>query len=203
MKLWDKMNECMDEYKKERKRELMDYMLSLMDSYLKTCASNSKKKAEAFGVYIPIEDFFSNYYFSTWRALEDYCCLSGYSLKNVIIRRLSFAEKDTWKPYKKKTVDSKNEEYYSYESAKWEELGDYEGRTDRFEMGIEVQVEYLDYLNQLKEKDKVCSDFATLMILGYSSSEAAETLNISDNCDSNARKRIQRIKDKARNLLAC
>lgn len=93
MSFWEELEIKVNIYISSRKSYDMDDIILCSSKYLKTCAHNSRKKAENLGVYIPFEDFYSEYLLSFWQGIETFLDSTNLSLKNIILRRLFIAEK--------------------------------------------------------------------------------------------------------------
>lgn len=101
MIFWEELEEKVDCYKLNSSEENMNTIIVYSMKYLKVCAMNSKKKGIANGVFIPFDDFYSQYLLTLWESVLDYVNIENHSLKNIILHRLFIAERKVWRLYKK------------------------------------------------------------------------------------------------------
>ena len=201
MLFWKEIEFKVEKYRYENTEYNLNDILMFMNIYLKTCATNSHNKAKFAGVFIPVEDFYSQYLMSCWQGIDDYLNLPGYKLKNIILRRLSIAEKHVWRMYKTtiNVDDHKND--ISYNSARWIELDVTLLLTTEDYLKIENNIYLREILKKYQQKHKDDYIIISLLLAGYSPSEVFKLLGLSSNYDYRERKQFQRLKESFHNFL--
>jgi|GEM_PF-1285726 len=194
MSFWEELEIKVNIYISSRKSYDMDDIILCSSKYLKTCAHNSRKKAENLGVYIPFEDFYSEYLLSFWQGIETFLDSTNLSLKNIILRRLFIAEKKVWRLYKKKTKTEWDKNGVSYASARWEELNNEKVTKKTYNQFTDYMLIMNDDFRNFANEKQENSQLISLLLFGYSPSETIKIMGISDNYDTASRKKIERAK---------
>ena len=195
MEFWEELEIKVELYRNNRKEMIMNDILEFCCKYLKTCAMNSYNKAKNTSVYIPFEDFYSQYLLCFWEGICDYIELEGFTLKNILLRRLFIAERKVWRMYKKISNSKEDKNQTSYNSTRWQTLEfDFDSidiKSFRMEEDLILNEAFENYCKNNRKN----AELIYLLFIGYSPSEAVELLDISNTYDAKTRKKVQRIKE--------
>lgn len=184
---WKNMETAVKKYYLTNTQEELDQILRSFEVYLEVCASNSKLKAQTYGLDIPYEDFLSNNYLYVWRAIEDFRKITNSSLKNVIIRRLHIAECFTFRTYSKSGF----------------EVHDNSNNLNIWDLSINESslisipnifddMYFSMKLSDFKKENPVDFEVISYLLLGYSSSETNQLVYCVPDYDVRSRKKMQR-----------
>lgn len=191
------------------KKVLIKELFGEMKRYIGTCANNAVRNAKNYGLYIPKEDFESRIIQYIWEALETFNVDSGSTFKNIVIRRIRFAETHTWRQYKTKGNEN-DKDGVSYFSARWDSLdrtvegGDSENRLFAdilLDNSLSAEDEFFDRneeINIVVEFAKINQRYASIIrfiSLGYKGDALAKVTGEANSNNTKMRKLIQRSKD--------
>lgn len=195
MIFWNELVKLSKRYKVSNDVEIVEKMLKMLDPYFKTCARNSMEKAKNVNVFIPYEDFYSNILFAGWKAIEDFKDITESTFKNVILRRIYIAERETWKQYKKSGNKRTDKDGKTYAATQWIDIEKLDSLPQK--MGNYQEVEDISnrvILEEFTKKNRLKGQVIYLLYLGYSCKECCSILNISSSYDAKTRKKMQRIR---------
>ncbi|EMF0110806.1 hypothetical protein OU491_002638 [Enterococcus hirae] len=201
MDFWQKINDEVRVYVNKKDKELLETILLQFTPYLKTCARKSQSSAIENGVFIPFEEFYSKYLVVTWKAIEDFRTnkKTNYKFKNIFLHRLFIAEKDVWRIYRNYSGKPSDKNGMTYESSRWLELE--ESKTCKMFILIDenrlIWNEIIRKYRLIEPKDAM---FFSLILKGYSSSEAAKCLFFEE-YNAQMRKKIERMRCKFKKYL--
>ena len=194
MDFWEKVDKKLTDYVNCPDNKNFEELFSCLEDYLSKRATAARYKAEATGVYIPFEDFYSNFRLSTWQAIEDYPTIETSTFKSVLLHRLFFSERAVWQLYKKKSADQTDKDGVTYEGARWSSTDEL---PETFYNSTEMDEERFYLLEELEKYASVNRtnyNFLRLLIYGFTPKEAVIKLKIADEYDASARKKVQRIR---------
>lgn len=200
MDFWQEIERQLNEYYKSHCSIALDNILFSIQPYLSKKAHLAKREAQMSGVYIPYEDFYSNYLLSTWQALEDYKDINDKNFKTVLGRRLYFSKCEAWRGYKKKSADARDKDGITYVSGRWDSIdelsntfGEISQTNDYFHLN--------EVLTKYYQENPINCRFISMLIRGFSPAEAVMQLGICKKYDASARKKVQRIRESFRRFL--
>ncbi|MGM0123634.1 hypothetical protein IGI37_001006 [Enterococcus sp. AZ194] len=196
---WKKAEKLVDIYYETSSSEDLTEILLYFQSYLKKCANNALSKSNNSGIWINFEDFYSNFYYRLWESIEDFRIIDTSTLKNVIIRRIQYAEIETIRLYKK-SYKNNNMTETSYVATQWIDLSQFE-ICDKNRIDDDNSLFLKQSLQELKKISIEQHDIVLLLLLGYSGKEISLMLFSENNYCNSSRKKIQRAKDKFKKLL--
>ncbi|MFV0560610.1 MAG: hypothetical protein ACK5NA_07830 [Enterococcus sp.] len=184
---WSNFSDIAENYYITKDPKYIHSFLEAMDSYVKSAAKQAHNRSTYCGLHIPKEDFYSHFLTSIWQAILDYSKdeTHKYKLKNVVLKRLNFAEKTVWRNYKNGK---------QYDAAKWSELGDSEITSNA--TSIEESVISKDILKTYIKKYPKKGIIIYLLFSGYwySPSEVVKLTKMGNSYTPTLRKRIQRVR---------
>lgn len=189
MIFWEELEEKVDCYKINASEDNMNNIIVYSVRYLKVCAMNSRKKANANGVFIPFDDFYSQYLLTLWETVLDYVDIENHSLKNVLLHRLFIAERKVWRLYKKKSYSPNDKDNISYTATRWNVLNDEILQGEIYSAKYEGQITLQECLQAYRKENQEDSKLIELLIKGYSPSESVKILGINLEYNAAARKK--------------
>lgn len=202
MDFWIEFENKLNRYYISNCTDLLDQLLKYLEPLLSKKSHSVTREAHLKGVYIPYEDFYSNFLLSAWQAIEDYKNISDKDFKSVLGRRLYFSKCEIWRNYKKKSADARDKDGITYVSSRWERVEDHHfSSSDNCNIYCENIHLKEALLKFFQENPKGC-EFISLLIQGYSSAEALIHLGLCSKYDVAARKRAQRMRSSFKEFLS-
>lgn len=203
MSFWISITERVDLYVTEPNGELLEAILRDFFPYLKKSAKNAQISAEKLGVYIPFEDFYSTYLFATWKAIEDYRLerkKKELKFKNLFLYRLAIAEKDVWRLYKKSSNNKNDKNGITYDAGRWQSLdpGFIESQSS---VEIDSSIDLKELVCDYQKQAPLDGLFFSLLVEGFTCSEAAKIMFFEKEYHPSVRKRVERMKNRLKKYL--
>lgn len=187
--LWEILTKILSNNEEEN----INQAISLLIPYIKICSKNNYKKAKMYSLVIPYEDFYSNSLLEVWEGLKAYVKNNNLNLKNVVIYRISIAERKTWNQYKKRGNNTDTNEI-TYNTVRWSEI-DFEIKEDmNFENYLVGKESFIKSLYIFQKTDQNKADIIRLLVRGYSSKEAFNIVYKTNEYRPKDRKKIERIR---------
>lgn len=198
-----------DEFERE---DALALIFDMLQNYVRTSVRNATSKTKDHGLTIPAEDFESQMLQAVWKSVESFEVGGEHPLQSIIIRRISFAEKDVARNYRRRSNDVNDKDGYTYEMARWDsinrqvggdggekELGDFlvseEPTTEDIVIKNETIQDMLDEFETLSKSHKRHALIIRYMLLGYESDELAIATGLADSYNSSVRKFVSRAKE--------
>ena len=203
MSFWISITERVDLYVTEPNGELLEAILRDFFPYLKKSAKNAQISAEKLGVYIPFEDFYSTYLLATWKAIEDYRLerkKKELKFKNLFLYRLAIAEKDVWRLYKKSSNNKNDKNGITYDAGRWQSLdpGFIESQSS---VEIDSTIDLKEMVCNYQKQAPLDGFFFSLLVGGFTCSEAAKIMFSEKDYHPSVRKRVERMKKRLKKYL--
>ncbi|VVM34026.1 hypothetical protein, partial [Terribacillus sp. AE2B 122] len=208
---WNKIQDLASTYN-EGDETTFNVIYRDFKGYLWKCAINAEKRALAFQLAIPIEEFYSSFTFCLWRTLNDYQDFDG-DFKPLILYRLKLAEASVWKHYEVKggKTDKDNR---TYEKARWLSINS-PSNNDEFDKTIldsigeipSAEEKYLevytiqDIFKRFAEQNRNQAKIIISLYKGYYGKDLSWYL-FKKPYSSVVRKRVERAKENFRAFLA-
>ncbi|WP_438725356.1 BacL2 family protein [Enterococcus sp. DIV1368c] len=172
-------------------------------SIFKKSAKNAQISAEKLGVYIPFEDFYSTYLLATWKAIEDYRLerkKKELKFKNLFLYRLAIAEKDVWRLYKKSSNNKNDKNRITYDAGRWQSLdpGFIESQSS---VEIDSTINLKEMVCNYQKQEPLDGFFFSLLVEGFTCSEAAKIMFSEKDYHPSVRKRVERMKKRLKKYL--
>ncbi|WP_159723565.1 BacL2 family protein [Enterococcus sp. CSURQ0835] len=201
MDCWEDLEKSFNEYRERKDDRAFTEIFSKLQQYLLIKARAAQAEAKITGVYIPYEDFYSNFSVAAWHAIEDYPDIKSSSLKNVLSHRLYYAKCEVWRTYKKKSDDCKDKNGNTYDSTRWSDIDDHLYLVNDGEEITETELFLAEQLKNYSTINKTNYQVICLLIFGYTPAEALLKLGLAEEYNIAARKKIQRIRNSFREFI--
>lgn len=204
-----------DEFERE---DILASIFEMVQNYIRTSVRNATTHAKDYGLTIPAEDFESHMLQAVWNAVESFEVDGPHAFKAIVIRRISLAEIDVFRTYRRRSNDVNDKDGYTYEMARWDsinrqvggdggekELGDFlvseEPTTEDIVVKNETIESMLDDFESLSKAHKRHALIIRHMLLGYESDDLAVATGLADSYNSSVRKFVSRAKEAFKNYI--